>query len=90
MLRRTYFTPLSTLPLVWARQGRHSLISKPTRRAKSSIRGFHSTWPSSSLPRVTTLALSYRQRRGTPPRYSKAFTWHWMKAAVSALRTSST
>ena len=38
----------------------------------------------------STLALSQRQRRSTPPRYSKALTWHWMKAAVSARRTNST
>ena len=52
-------------------------------RAKSSIRWFQMGCFSSSRPRVTTLALSYRQRRGTPPRYSKALTWHRMKAAVS-------
>ena len=38
--------------------GWHSRISNPTRRAKYSIGRFHSTRPSSFLPRVTTLALS--------------------------------
>ena len=39
---------------------------------------------SSSLLRTTTLGLSYRQRLGTPPKYSKAFRWHRMKVSTSA------
>ena len=38
-LRRTYFTPDSILPLVWARYGRHSRGVKPQYRAKSRNTG---------------------------------------------------
>ena len=58
MLYLTYFTPLSTLPLVCGRYSRHSRASNPTRKAKSSIRWFQMGRFASSLPRVTTLALS--------------------------------
>jgi hypothetical protein len=40
-LRFTYFTPDSTLPLVWARYARHSRGSKPQCRKKLSKVGFH-------------------------------------------------
>ena len=39
---------------------------------------------------LKVLAFHIQAARGHPPSYSKAFTWHWRKAAVSALRTSST
>ena len=51
-------------------------------------------WPGNPDPLVPDRSLLFVSRDhldvgtgGTPPRYSKALTWHWMKAA---LRTSST
>ena len=89
-LPRTYLIPLSTRPLVCGRYGRHSRISKPTRSPKSRNCGVKIGSPPSSRPSTTTLALSYKHRRGTPPSRSNALAWQRRKVARSARRTNST